>query len=226
VLQDPPVNEYVEHVGQTLAHNSDALVPFTVKVIDSNEVAVFALPGGYLYVTTGMIQYADNESELAGVMAHAVAHVAARHAMRMRTREAIANIMTVPLIVPGDGGLKINAHDASGIALPLTFLRFARAYETEADYFGIQYLYQAGYDPEGFVHFLEKLEKEEPAKPSELARDFATHPPATERIKVTKKEIATILPRRDHSITDTPEFGQMKARLAAVQQDLQHGRKE
>ncbi|HET7873060.1 MAG TPA: M48 family metallopeptidase, partial [Terriglobales bacterium] len=152
MIQDPVVNEYVNRVGQNLVRNSDAKVPFTIKVVDSDEINAMALPGGFFYVNSGLILAADDEAELAGVMAHEIAHVCARHATRNMTRAQLANLMSIPLIFVG-GGIGYAAREAASIGLPLTFLSFSRGFEAEADYLGVQYMYKAGYDPNEFVNF-------------------------------------------------------------------------
>ncbi len=216
MVQDPVVVEYVNRIGQNLVRNSDAKVPFTIKVVDSDEVNAFALPGGFFYVNSGLIMAADEEAELAGVMAHEIAHVAARHATRGATRANIANLMTIPLIFVG-GGIGYAARQVVGIGLPLTFLSFSRGFEAEADYLGLQYMYKAGYDPNAFVAFFEKLEAQEKKKPGTLAKAFATHPQTPDRIQKSQSEIAHILPARDQYVVNTSEFDQVKARLAAIE---------
>lgn len=216
MVQDPVVNEYINRIGQNLVRNSDAKVPFTIKVVDSDEVNAFALPGGFFYVNSGLILAADEEAELAGVMAHEIAHVAARHATRGATRSQLANIMTIPLIFVG-GGIGYAARQVAGIGLPLTFLSFSRGFEAEADYLGLQYMYKSGYDPNAFVAFFEKLEAQEKKKPGTLAKAFATHPQTPDRIQKSQEEIATILPAREQYIITTSEFDQVKARLAALE---------
>jgi predicted Zn-dependent protease len=216
MVQDPVVNEYINRIGQNLVRNSDAKVPFTIKVVDSDEVNAFALPGGFFYVNSGLILAADEESELAGVMAHEIAHVAARHATRNATRGQILNLATIPLIFVG-GGIGYAARQAAGIGLPLTFLSFSRGFEAEADYLGLQYMYKAGYDPNAFVAFFEKLEAQEKKKPGTLAKAFSTHPQTPDRIQKSQEEIARILPARDQYIVTTSEFDQVKARLAAIE---------
>ncbi len=139
VIKDPVINEYINRLAQNIVRNSDAKVPFTVKVLDDDTVNAFALPGGYFYVFSGLIMAADNESELAGVMAHEIAHVAACHAAREQTRGQWANFATLPLIFIG-GGIGYGAYEAMGIAVPLTFMKFSRGFEADADFLGVQYL--------------------------------------------------------------------------------------
>jgi predicted Zn-dependent protease len=213
---DPVVNEYVNRIGQNLVRNSDAKVPFTIKVIDSDEVNAFALPGGFFYVNTGLITAADEEAELAGVMSHEIAHVAARHATRQATRGQLANLASIGLIFVG-GGLGYAVRTAAGLLLPMTFLTFSRGFESEADYLGVQYMYKAGYDPQAFVSFFEKIQAKEKKKPGTLAKAFATHPQTPDRIEKTQKEISEILPPRDQYVVTTSEFDEIKARLAAIQ---------
>ena len=216
MVQDPVINEYVNRIGQNLVRNSDAKVPFTIKVVDDDSVNAFALPGGFFYVNTGLILAADEEAELAGVMAHEIAHVAARHATRNATRAELANLLSIPLIFVG-GGIGYAAREAVGIGLPMTFLKFSRGFEAEADYLGLQYMYKAGYDPNAFVAFFEKLEAQEKKKPGTLAKAFSTHPQTPDRIQKSQQEIATILPPREQYIVTTSEFDQVKARLATIE---------
>jgi predicted Zn-dependent protease len=216
LVQDPVVNEYVNRIGQNLVRNSDAQVPFTIKVVDSDDINAFALPGGYFYVNSGLILAADDESELAGVMAHEIAHVCARHAMRQMTKMNWANLATIPLIFVG-GGAGLAARSAASFAVPLTFMKFSRGDEAEADYLGLQYMYKTGYDPNAFVAFFEKVQALEKKKPGALAKAFSTHPQTPDRIEATQKEIATILPARDQYVVTTSEFDDVKSRLAAIE---------
>jgi Peptidase family M48 len=216
LVRDPVVTEYVNRIGQNLVRNSDAQVPFTIKVIDSDEVNAFALPGGFFYVNSGLILAADEESELAGVMAHEIAHVAARHATRQMTRAQWANIGTIPLIFVG-GGIGYAVRSAAGLGLPLTFLSFSRSFESEADYLGLQYMYKAGYDPNAFVQFFEKLQAREKKKPGTLAKAFSTHPQTPDRITKSQDEISKILPARAQYVVTTSEFADVKARLAGIE---------
>src|SRR5579885_2490370 len=216
LIEDPVITEYVNRVGQSLVRNSDAQVPFTIKVIDSDEVNAFALPGGFFYVNSGLILAAAEESALAGVMAHEIAHVAARHATRQLTRAQWANIGTIPLIFVG-GGIGYAIRSAAGIGIPMGFLAFSRGFESEADYLGLQYMYKAGYDPNAFVNFFEKLQAREKKKPGTLAKAFSTHPQTPDRISKSQEEIAKILPARPQYIVTTSEFNDVKARLASIE---------
>ncbi|MGE5205317.1 MAG: M48 family metalloprotease [Chlamydiota bacterium] len=216
MVSDPVVSEYVNRVGQNLVRNSDAKVPFTIKVIDSDEVNAFALPGGFFYVNSGLVLAADEEAELAGVMSHEIAHVAARHATRQMTRGNLVNLASIPLIFVG-GGIGYAVRAAAGFGLPLTFLRFSRGFEQEADFLGVQYMYKAGYDPQAYITFFEKLQSKEKKKPGTLSKAFSTHPQTPDRIQQTQKEIARILPARDQYIVSTSEFNDVKTRLAAIE---------
>jgi predicted Zn-dependent protease len=216
MITDPVVNEYVNRVGQNLVRNSDAKVPFTIKVVDADDINAMALPGGFFYVNSGLILAADDEAELAGVMAHEIAHVCARHATRQMTRAQFANFATIPLIFVG-GGIGYAVREAASIGLPLTFLSFSRGFEAEADYLGVQYMYKAGYDPNEFVNFFEKVQAQEKKKPGSLAKAFSTHPQTPDRIQKTQEEIATILPAKDQYIETTSEFNDVKSRLAAIE---------
>jgi len=216
LVQDPVVNEYVNRIGQNLVRNSDAQVPFTIKVIDSDEINAFALPGGFFYVNTGLILAADEEAELAGVMAHEIAHVAARHGTRQMTRLNWAQIGTIPLIFVG-GGVGYGIYEASGLALPLTFMKFQRNFEAEADFLGLQYMYKTGYDPQAFISFFEKIQAKEKKKPGSLAKAFASHPQTPDRIEESQKEIATILPAKAQYMVSTSEFDDVKSRLATIE---------
>jgi predicted Zn-dependent protease len=214
LVDDPVITEYVNRVGQNLVRNSDAKVPFTIKVIDSDAVNAFALPGGFFYVNNGLILRADSEAELAGVMAHEIAHVAARHSTKRETKGQLTQLATIPLILLGPGGWAgYGIYQGLNFAVPLTFLKFSRGDENEADYLGVQYAYKTGYDPNAFVSFFEKVQAEEKRRPGTVPTVFSTHPPTADRVERVEKEIATILPARNQYIITTSEFDQVKARL-------------
>lgn len=214
LVTDPVIVEYVNRLTQNLARHSDAQVPFTITVLDDDTVNAFALPGGFFYVQSGLILAADNEAELAGVLAHEIAHVAACHAARSQTRSNLANLASLPLIFVG-GGLGLGVYQVAGLGVPLTFMKFSRTFEAQADYLGVQYLYAAGYDPQALPQFFAKLETMERQKHGVISQAFQSHPPTPARRLATQKEIATILPPRSHSIVDSSEFQQVKARLTA-----------
>lgn len=219
LITDPVVTEYVNRIGQTMVRNSDARVPFTIKVIDDDEVNAFALPGGYFFVNTGLILAAENEAELAGVMAHEIAHVAARHATKNATRAEIFNVASIPLIFMG-GPAGFAIRQIAGIAVPMSFLKFSRDAEREADLLGLEYEYAAGYDPAEFVHFFETIKAREKEKRNVLAKAFSTHPMTSDRIRRAQKEIETMLPPRAQYIVNTSEFDLIKARLRASENSL------
>src|SRR5271155_2234957 len=217
LIDDPVVTEYVNRVGQNLVRNSDAKVPFTIKVIDSDEVNAFALPGGFFYVNSGLILRAQEEAELAGVMAHEISHVTARHGTRQATKGEIAQLATIPLLIFGPVGLAGYAlYEGLNIAIPLSFLKFSRDDEREADYLGLQYMYKAGYDPNAYVTFFERIQADEKRRPGTIPKVFSTHPPTPERIERTQQEIAKILPSKQEYIVTTSEFDSVKARLRNV----------
>jgi beta-barrel assembly-enhancing protease len=217
LIDDPVVTEYVNRVGQNLVRNSDARVPFTIKVIDSDEVNAFALPGGFFYVNSGLILRAQEESELAGVMAHEISHVVARHGTKQATKGEMMQLATIPLILLGPGGWAgYGIYQALQLAIPLSYLKFSRDAEREADFLGIQYMYKAGYDPNSYVTFFERIQADEKRRPGTIPKFFSTHPPTPERIADAQKEIARILPERDEYIVTTSEFDNVKFRLRNV----------
>jgi len=215
-ITDPTINEYVNRVGQNIVKNSDCKVPFTIKVIDSDEINAMALPGGFFYVNSGLILNADEEAELAGVMAHETAHVCAHHAVREQTRMNYAQLGTIPLIFIG-GWTGYGIYEAASIGVPMTFLHFSREFEAQADYLGVQYMYRAGYDPQAFIAFFEKVQALEKRKPGMVAKAFSDHPQTPDRILHSQEEIARILPPRDEYTVTTSEFDDVKARLARIE---------
>ena len=218
LVDDPIVSEYVNRVGQNLVRNSDAKVPFTIKVIDSDVVNAFALPGGFFYVNSGLLLRADSEAELAGVMAHEIAHVAARHGTKNATKGELAQLATIPLIMLGPGGWAgYGLYEGLQFAIPMGFLKFSRDAEREADYLGLEYMYKAGYDPNAFVTFFEKVEAEEKRQPGTVPKFFSTHPPTPDRVEAIQKEIGNVLPARDQYIVTTSEFDTVKLRLRRIE---------
>jgi len=218
MVTDPVINEYINRVGQNIVKNSDCKVPFTIKVIDTDEINAMALPGGFFYVNSGLILAADEEAELAGVMAHETAHVCAHHAAREMTRMNIMQISSIPLIIMTQGSWTgYGIYEASQLAIPVTFLQFSRQFEAEADWLGLQYMYRAGYDPQAFIQFFEKLDALEKHHPGALAKVFADHPQTPDRIARSEDEIATIMPAKPDYVVTTSEFDDIKARLARLE---------
>lgn len=217
IIDDPVIAEYVNRVGQNIVRNSDAKVPFTIKVLDTEEVNAFALPGGFFFVNSGLILKADNESELAGVMAHEIAHVACRHGTRQATKGDLMEIgLIAGSIFTGYGWTGYAVQQLGSLAIPMTMLQFSRNYEKEADFYGLQYMYKAGYDPLSFVDFFEKIETMERKKPGSISKVFATHPMNEDRIKLAQTEIQKDLKPREEYVVNTSEFNDVKARLAML----------
>jgi predicted Zn-dependent protease len=216
MVKDAEVNAYVNRVAQLIVRNSDAQVPFSVRIIDDTTVNAFALPGGFFFVNSGLVLAAENEAQLAGVMAHEIAHVAARHATRSATRMEIFNLASFPLLMFG-GPAGYAARQLVGFAVPMSYLKFGRDAEREADLLGLQYAYAAGYDPAEFVHFFEALRAQQKRKLSLVARAFATHPMTDDRIQRAQQEIATRLPQKDEYLVTTSEFDEIKARLRRLE---------
>jgi predicted Zn-dependent protease len=215
IIDDPVIAEYVNRVGQNLVRNSDVKVPVTIKVIDSEEVNAMALPGGFFFVNSGLIMRAESEAELAGVMAHEIAHIAARHGTRQASRAQLVNLATIPLIFMG-GWTGYGIRQGVSVAIPLGFLTFSRGFEREADFLGLQYLYKAGYDPTAFVDFFEKIQSDEKRRPGTMAKVFSSHPMTDDRIKDAQKNIQEILKAKPEYVVNTSEFQDVKARLIAM----------
>lgn len=213
IVDDPLISEYVNRIGQNIVRNSDAQVPFTIKVIDNEEINAFALPGGFFFINTGLIQLAQSEAELAGVMAHEIAHVNARHGTRQATRGQVINLASIPLIFLG-GWTGYGIRQAAGLAVPMTFLKFSRGFEQEADFLGVQYLWKAGYDPTAMVTFFERIQAQKKKKEGGgVAKVFRSHPLTKDRIKKTQEAIAEVLPERPEYAFNTSEFADVKTRL-------------
>jgi hypothetical protein len=217
-ISDPVITEYVNRIGQNIVKNSDCKVPFTIKVIDTDEINAMALPGGFFYVNSGLILAADEEAELAGVMAHEIAHVCAHHAAREMTRANYAQIGMVPLIMmTGYSWTGYGIYEATQLLIPITFLEFSREFEAQADYLGVQYMFRAGYDPQAFVTFFEKIQNLEKQKPGAVAKVFENHPQTPDRIEHSEEEIAKILPPKEEYLVTTSEFNDVKSRLARIE---------
>jgi predicted Zn-dependent protease len=221
LITDPMVNEYVNRVGQNLTRNSDSKLPFTIKVLDVEEPNAFALPGGYMFVNAGTLLMADDESELAGVMAHEIGHVAACHAARGATRSTMAQLAMIPVVIMTGGLAGIGVNQAANFGIPAVFSKFGRNFEAQADYLGVQYAYKAGYDPNGMINFFEKLQALEKRRPGFAMKLYGDHPQTPDRITKSQQEIGTILPPREQYILNTSDFEQAKKRLALIMKHRQ-----
>jgi predicted Zn-dependent protease len=225
---DVKTTDYLNRLGQKIVRNSDAQFPFTIQVLDSKNPTIFSLPGGFLYVDVALLLDLDSEAELAGLMAHEIAHAVARHGTRFATRRFALNIL---LSFPIERIIGPLALPARQIGLAPLEKKFTRGSEFEADLLGIEYQYAAGYDPQAYVEALEKLDNEEikarahesnRPKPGffarldqHLARLYADYPPTELRIVRLQTEISTLLPCRDYYVVDTDEFQEVKRQLLA-----------
>jgi predicted Zn-dependent protease len=215
LVDDPILGEYINRLGQNLARNSDARIPVSFQVIDSDSVNAFTLPGGYVFVNSGLIRLAQTEAELAGAMAHEIGHVAARHSTRQQTREQIANLATIPLVFLG-GWTGYAVRQGAGLGIPMTFLSFSRQFEGEADLLGLEYMYKAGYDPTASIDIFERIESLQKSRPGAVAKVFATHPMTFDRIRMVQKNISEILPPKPEYVVNTSEFNEMHDRMMAL----------
>ena len=218
VQNDPLVSEYVNRVCQSLARTSDAKVPITCQLIEGESPNAFALPGGFIFVYTGLIKLAGEEDELAAAIAHEIAHVAARHMTKQATKSTLVNAASIPIGILLGGGLGgYAARQGMGAAIPAAFLHFTRADETEADYLGVQYMYAAGYDPDGAISIFEKLQSLQRKEPGTIGKIFSTHPMDADRIQKTEKEIQRILPARSEYVITTSEYRDIRERLMRLE---------
>jgi len=215
LIEDPVVAEYVDRVGQNIVKHSDAKVPFHIKVVDTDEVNAFAFPGGYFYVNKGLILAATNEAELAGVMAHEISHVAARHATQRMSKGQYLQLAAIPALFVGGYWAQMAIQNGLGLGINLELMGVTRESEREADQLGIQYLWNSGYDPNAFVSFFEKMQEQEKSKPGRLAGWFRTHPSTTDRIVAALDE-QRYLPEKDNYLANTSEFDRVKARLQSI----------
>jgi len=226
IINDPVVNEYINRVAQNVARNSDLAIPLTVKVLDSPEINAFALPGGFLYVNSGLIMAADEEDQVAGVMAHEIAHVAARHWASQMTKMTLLQYAMIPMIfVPMSYPVYLGVAQAMNFGIPIAFMKFNRGAEAEADYLGLQYMYKAGYDPSSYPAFFGKIMDEERRSPGSMSSVFADHPPTPDRIIKCEEEIQKILPQKTEYLVSTSEFNDVKSRLQTVLTNRKKGAK-
>jgi beta-barrel assembly-enhancing protease len=215
LVEDPVISEYVDRIGQNIVKHSDAKVPFHIKVVDTDEVNAFAFPGGYFYVNKGLILAARNEAELAGVMAHEISHVTARHATSRMSKGQYLQFAAIPALFVGGYWAQMGIQNALGLGINLELMGVTRESEREADQLGIQYLWNSGYDPNAFVSFFEKMQEEEKSKPGRLAGWFRTHPSTQDRIVAALDE-QRYLPEKDNYMVNTSEFDRVRGRLQSI----------
>jgi predicted Zn-dependent protease len=220
LVEDPVVTDYIDRLGQEIVKHSDAKVPFVIKVVDSDDVNAFALPGGYFYINKGLILEAESESELAGVMAHEIAHVTARHATERMTKGQLMQFASLPAMFVGGGyWAQYGINAALGMGMSLAVLGITRKSEEEADQLGTQYLWNTAYDPNAFITFFEKLQAKEKDKPGKFASFWRTHPSHEERIMKVQEEIS-YLPVKEEYMLSGSEFERVKARLIEIDNSL------
>ena len=215
ILKDPIVLDFVTEVADRIGRNSDLRTPLRVRVIDSDEVDALALPGGHLFVTTGLLLEARTEAELAGVMSHEIAHLAARHATRGMTRIKVWNWASLPLLFFG-GPVAYGIQQGLSLAVPLTFLKFSRNDEREADFLGLQYHAACGYDPVAFIDFFERMRQQEKSSQGGIARAFSTHPMTRDRIAAAERTIEQVLPLREEYVVTTSRYAEVQQHLESL----------
>jgi predicted Zn-dependent protease len=215
IVDDPLISEYINRLGQNLARNSDVNFPVTFQLIESDEINAFTLPGGYVFINSGLFKLSANEAELAAALAHEVGHAAARHATRQASRNQLIGLSTIPLSVFG-GIAGLAVRQAVNAAEPMAFMKFSREFETEADMLGIQYLWKAGYDPNASIDLFETLQSTEHRQPGRVARLFRTHPLTQDRIEKTQKNIDAVLPPQGEYVLNTSEYEAIRARLESL----------
>jgi predicted Zn-dependent protease len=215
IVDDLIVSEYINRLGQNLARNSDVTFPVTFKLIEGDEINAFTLPGGHIFINTGLLKLSANEAELASAIAHELGHAAARHATRQASRNQLVSMGTIPLAVLGGlGGLAGGV--AANAVMPMAFLRFSREFETEADLLGVQYLWKSGYDPDASIDLFEALESTEKRQPGSVSKLFRSHPLTPDRIEKTQKNIDMLLPARAEYVLNTSEYEDVRARLEGL----------
>ena len=233
-VESKAVQEYVRAVADRVAKHSDLAVPLHVSVLQSREINAFALPGGYLFIERGLLEEVEDESQLAGVIAHEIAHDTARHSAKMMKRATIAGIFfqaaQVAAVVLTGGVAGIGMYYALqygfyglGMVLDLKLLGVSRDYELEADQLGIQYAWNAGYDTTGFTRFFDKMATR--VGYVNGVSWFRTHPPFYQRMLQAQREIM-FMPQQKEQVVQTSEFLQMKKDLAPLVQAAEKEEKE
>jgi predicted Zn-dependent protease len=211
VVSDPVIAEYIDRVAQGLVARCPTEMPIDVRVIVSDQMNAFALPGGFLFVNTALIRTADSEAELAGVLAHLIAHVQPGGLAGSSRPGQFHNYGSVPLIFMGGWSGHAYRSEAGSTAIPVGLLDAYRAAVFEADQRGVQCLAAASYDPEAFIQNLKRLQTSE-ARSGETSRRFLTHPPAAERVEKVQHAIDRLSPRSEY-LVNTSQFNEVKHRV-------------
>jgi predicted Zn-dependent protease len=213
LIHDGAVQAYLDRLAQTISQNSDTQFQITTRVVDSEDPVAVTLPGGYQYISRGLLLQMENEGELASLIARGIAHTSLRSAARLATRASLMNMMTVPVIFAGpDGPIGMSTSDKD-LSVPLTFLKFRRGEESAADYFGMQYLYKSGYSPKCFISFVQKVW---PPKAQPISKALSPFPLLPERLKALRSEIQEILPMQSTAITNTEDFAAFREHLLTL----------
>lgn len=210
-IDDPEVVGYIDSLGQSIARVSQRSdIPYTFRVVNTDEVNAFAVPGGYLYVNRGLIEAADTESELAGVLGHEIGHVVGRHSARQMTQQY--GLSAIAALILGDNPSMLT-QVAAQIAATGAITSYSRGMESEADTYGVQELYDAGIDPSGLATFFDKLvEMRGGAGGSKLEQFFSTHPDPGARAGAVRAQIAA-LPAKPGLRKDSTKFQAIKAKV-------------
>lgn len=209
IIDDPIISEYINRLGQNLARNSDVTFPVTFTLIESGEINAFTLPGGYVFINTGLLELSGNEAELASAIAHEIGHAAARHATRQASRDRLLKFGTLPLAILGGPAARVVVNET----MPIASMKFSREFENEADLLGVEYLWKAGYDPNASIDLFEALASTEKRQPGSVSKLFRAHPLTPDRIEKTQKNIDKLLPARASYVLNTSEYEDIRARL-------------
>jgi predicted Zn-dependent protease len=210
-VRDPEVQGYVNKVGkQLLTGAREVAFDYTFTAVHDDSVNAFAIPGGHLYVHTGLLKVVRTEGELAGVMAHEISHAVARHGTQQLTQQ-YGYSLVVQLLLGSNPNLL--AQIAASLAGQAGMQAYSRGMENQADYLGVETMAKAGYNPDGMLTFFTKLESMEGRNPGQLAQFFSSHPLTSERVQQVKAEIDKLPPQKYPYGADSTELKRIQAKL-------------